>query len=53
MIKVAKKLKLKVGVLMGGRSIEREVSFNSGRTICDHLDTQRFDIIPIFPIVLI
>ena len=48
MIKAAKKLKLKVGVLMGGRSIEREVSFNSGRTICDHLDTQRFDIIPIF-----
>ncbi|MBD3273564.1 D-alanine--D-alanine ligase [Candidatus Dependentiae bacterium] len=45
---VAHKLKLRVGVLMGGRSIEREVSFNSGRTICDHLDTQRFDIIPIF-----
>lgn len=40
--------KLRVGVLMGGRSIEREVSFNSGRTICDHLDTQKFDIIPIF-----
>ncbi len=40
--------KIRVGVLMGGRSIEREVSFNSGRTICDHLDTQKFDIIPIF-----
>ncbi|MFH1462073.1 MAG: ATP-grasp domain-containing protein [bacterium] len=40
--------RLRVGVLMGGRSIEREVSFNSGRTICDHLDTQNFDIIPIF-----
>lgn len=48
MIKTAKKLRLRIGVLMGGRSIEREVSFNSGRTICDHLDTQRFDIIPIF-----
>jgi UDP-N-acetylmuramate--alanine ligase len=40
--------KLRIGVLMGGRSIEREVSFNSGRTICDHLDTQRYDVIPIF-----
>ncbi len=40
--------KLRVGVLMGGKSIEREVSFNSGRTICDHLDTSRYDIIPIF-----
>jgi UDP-N-acetylmuramate--alanine ligase len=40
--------KLVVGVIMGGRSIEREVSFNSGRTICDHLDTACYDIIPIF-----
>ncbi len=39
---------LKVGILMGGRSIEREVSLNSGRTICDHLDTSRYDIIPLF-----
>jgi len=38
----------RVGVLMGGKSIEKEVSFNSGRTICDHLDTSRYDIIPIF-----
>ncbi len=41
-------LKLRIGVLMGGKSIEREATFNSGRTICDHLDTNRFDIIPIF-----
>lgn len=40
--------KLKIGVLMGGKSIEREVSFNSGRTICDHLDTHIYDVIPIF-----
>lgn len=39
---------IKVGVLFGGKSIEREVSFNSGRTICDHLDTQLFKVIPIF-----
>ncbi|NDD55507.1 hypothetical protein EBZ39_16860, partial [bacterium] len=42
------KQKLRVGVLMGGRSIEREVSFNSGRTICDHLDAGRYAVIPIF-----
>ena len=40
--------KLRVGVLMGGKSIEREVSFNSGRTVCDHLDTTQYEIIPIF-----
>lgn len=40
--------KLRVGVLMGGKSIEKEVSFNSGRTICDHLDTSRYEIIPLF-----
>ena len=40
--------KIRVGVLMGGKSIEKEVSFNSGRTVCDHLDTSRYDIIPIF-----
>lgn len=39
---------LRVGVLMGGRSVEREVSLNSGRTICDHLDTSRYSISPIF-----
>lgn len=33
---------------MGGKSSEREVSFNSGRTACDHLDSARYDIIPIF-----
>jgi len=40
--------KLRVGVLMGGKSIEREVSFNSGRTVCDHLDSNRYEIIPLF-----
>lgn len=40
--------KLRIGVLMGGRGIEREVSLNSGRTICDHLDTTRYQVIPIF-----
>lgn len=40
--------KLTVGVLMGGKSIEREVSLNSGRTICDHLDTEHYTIVPLF-----
>ncbi|MGZ6250516.1 MAG: D-alanine--D-alanine ligase family protein [Candidatus Chromulinivorax sp.] len=39
---------IRVGVFMGGLSIEREVSFNSGRTICDHLDAQLFTVVPIF-----
>jgi len=40
--------KMRIGVLMGGKSQEREVSFNSGRTVCDHLDSSRYEIIPIF-----
>lgn len=40
--------KLRIGVFMGGKSIEREVSFNSGRTICDHLDTTIFEAVPLF-----
>jgi len=40
--------KLRVAVLMGGKSIEREVSFNSGRTVCDHLDPECYEIIPFF-----
>jgi UDP-N-acetylmuramate--alanine ligase len=39
---------LRIGVLMGGKSLEREVSLNSGRTICDHLDTSRYQVIPIY-----
>ena len=39
---------LRVGVFMGGRSVEKEASFNSGRTVCDHLDSTRYNIIPIF-----
>src|SRR5581483_9931961 len=33
---------------MGGKSVEKEASFNSGRTVCDHLDTSRFTVVPIF-----
>jgi len=40
--------KFRIGVFMGGRSLEKEVSFNSGRTVCDHLDSAKYDIVPIF-----
>ena len=40
--------KIAVGVFMGGMSLEKEVSFNSGRTVCDHLDTAKYHIVPIF-----
>lgn len=40
--------KIRVGVIMGGKSIEHEVSFNSGRTVCDHLDSLVYDIVPLF-----
>lgn len=39
---------LRIGVLMGGKSLEREVSLNSGRTICDHLDTSLYQAIPLY-----
>lgn len=40
--------KIKVGIFMGGMSQENEVSFNSGRTVYDHLDRTLFDPISIF-----
>jgi len=39
---------IRIGVLIGGMSIERDVSLNSGRTICDHLDTSLYTVIPLF-----
>lgn len=39
---------LRIGVLMGGKSQEREVSLNSGRTVCDHLDTSCYRVVPLF-----
>lgn len=40
--------KTRIGVFFGGKSIENEASFNSGRTICDHLDSFVYDVIPIY-----
>ena len=40
--------KLRIGILMGGKSLEKEVSFNSGRTICDYLDTTLYNAVPLY-----
>lgn len=39
---------MKVGILFGGRSREREISFAGGRTVYDNLDKSLFDAVPIF-----
>lgn len=39
---------MRVGVLMGGASLEKEVSFNSGRTICDYIDRSLYMPVPLF-----
>ena len=40
--------KIRIGVLMGGKSLEKEVSFNSGRTICDYIDTTQYSVVPLY-----
>src|SRR5579863_9974608 len=40
--------KLRIGVLMGGKSLEKEVSFNTGRTVCDYIDTTQYHAIPLY-----
>lgn len=40
--------KLRIAILFGGSSREREVSFAGGRTVYDNLDKSLFEAIPIF-----
>jgi D-alanine-D-alanine ligase len=40
--------KLRVGIILGGMSSEREVSLNSGRNVYDNLDAEFYEGIPIF-----
>jgi D-alanine-D-alanine ligase len=40
--------KIRVGILFGGSSREREVSFAGGRTVYDNLDKSIFEAVPIF-----
>ncbi|MFA5052902.1 MAG: D-alanine--D-alanine ligase [Parcubacteria group bacterium] len=39
--------KIRVAVLMGGPSSEHDVSMASGRAVCDSLDKERYEIIPV------
>ena len=38
---------MKVGVLMGGISSEREVSLNSGNSIMKHINTEKYEVVPV------
>lgn len=40
--------KLRVGVIFGGMSSEREVSLNSGRNVYDNLDRELYEGVPVF-----
>ena len=39
---------MKVGILFGGPSREREIAFAGGRTVYDNLDKSLFEAVPIF-----
>lgn len=41
-------MKITVGIIFGGRSKEREISFAGGRTVYDNLDKTLFEAVPIF-----
>ncbi len=41
-------MKIKIGVVFGGKSREREVSFAGGRTVFDNLNKSIFEAVPIF-----
>ena len=40
--------KLRVGIIFGGMSSEKEVSLNSGRNIYDNMDRESFEPVPVF-----
>ncbi len=39
--------KLRVAVLMGGPSSEHDISLASGQVVCDNLNREKYEIIPI------
>lgn len=41
-------MKLKIGIIFGGNSKEREISFAGGRTVYDNLNKSLFEAVPIF-----
>ncbi len=40
--------KFKIAILCGGPSLERGISLNSARSVCDHLHSEQIEIIPIY-----
>ncbi len=44
--------KIRVGVLMGGASSEREISLASGKMIADHLPKDRYEVVMLDPLAL-
>ena len=40
--------KLKVALLCGGPSLERGISLNSARSVCDHLHSDTVEVIPVY-----
>lgn len=41
-------MKLRIGIIFGGSSREREISFAGGRTVYDNLDKNLFEPVPVF-----
>ena len=41
-------MKLQLGVMFGGASVEHEISILSAIQAMDHLDSSRYDILPIY-----
>ena len=44
--------KIRVGVLMGGASAERQISLASGMGIASHLDPDRYEVVMLDPLAL-
>ena len=40
--------KIKIGIIFGGQSKEREISFAGGRTVYDNLNKFLFEAVPVF-----
>jgi len=47
-VKAGECMKLQLGVLFGGASVEHEISILSAMQAMDHLDANRYDIIPLY-----
>ena len=41
-------MKIKVGVIFGGETVEHEVSIISGTQAISHFDDSKYDIVPIY-----